>query len=79
MGSQRAPAAYLLFANPSFWAGFGQILDLGNTMFEYNQSLGPEQADALAINADWLAIGDDFRTVLDDVDESKAHLAVRGG
>ena len=46
-------------------------------MFEYNQSLGPEQADALAINADWLAIGNDFRTVLDDVDESRERLAVQ--
>ncbi len=66
MGSKQVPAAYLLFAQPSFWAGFGQILDFGNTMFEYNQSLSPEQADSLAIRGDWRAIGDDFRSALEE-------------
>ncbi len=64
MGSKYIPAATLLFAPPSFWSGFGQILDFGNSMFEYNQSITPEQADVLALQSDVRAVGDDFRSVL---------------
>lgn len=66
MGSRDIADATLLFAPPSFWVGFGQILDFGNTMFEYNQSLSPEQADTLAIRADVQAVGRDFETVLQE-------------
>jgi len=71
MGSNYPPIAYSLFASPSFWAGFGQLLDVGNTMFEYNQSLSPEQADRLALRGDWRAVGNDFRAVFDEIDESE--------
>jgi uncharacterized protein (DUF3084 family) len=42
----------LLFARPSFFEGVSRVIDLGNTMSEYNTSLTPVQADNLAINAD---------------------------
>lgn len=51
---------YFLFARPSFWSGFGRVLDLGNTMFIYNNSATPEQADYFATKSDWMTIGDDF-------------------
>jgi hypothetical protein len=71
MGSKYPPIAYSLFASPSFWVGFGQSLDVGNTMFEYNQSLSPKQADSLALRGDWRAVGNDFRAVLEEIDESE--------
>ncbi len=56
--------SYFLFALPSFWTGLAQVLDLGNTLFDYNESLTPAQADYLAMKADWLAIGIDLRRAL---------------
>lgn len=53
-----------LFAQPSFLGGVASVIDLGGTLVEYNESLSPEQADALALWADWWAIGDDFRDVI---------------
>lgn len=50
-----------LFARPSFWEGAARILDFGNTLTEYNQSLAPEQADYFALSADWKAVGRDIR------------------
>ena len=51
-----------LFARPSFLEGVGRLLDFGDTMTEYNQSLTPKQADELALRADWEAVAGDFRT-----------------
>jgi hypothetical protein len=52
---------YILFANPSFWGGTAQIMDLGNTMLVYNESATPAQADYVAIKNDWMIVGDDLR------------------
>lgn len=57
--------AYFLFARPSFWGGAAQILDFGNTLFEYNQSESGQQADFWALRGDWMAIGQDFWEVID--------------
>jgi hypothetical protein len=54
----------ILFARPSFAEGASRILDFGNLLNEYNHSLSADQADELAIRADWLAIGEDFRLIL---------------
>ena len=56
--------SYFLFARPSFWSGFGQLLDFGDTRTEYNDSGDPELADYFAIKADWHATGGDFRMVM---------------
>ena len=56
----------LLYARPSFLEGMGRLLDFGNHLNEYNSSLSPEQADALALYADWTQIGDDLRLVLEE-------------
>lgn len=50
-----------LFARPSFLEGMARVLDLGNTLSEYNRAVTPAQADALALYSDWAAIGQDFR------------------
>lgn len=50
-----------LFARPSFLEGMARILDLGNTLSEYNESLTPEEADTRALRADWKAVGSDIQ------------------
>lgn len=57
------PLSGVLFARDSFWEGMGRILDFGDTMTDYNYSLTEQQADRLAIRADWRAIGQDIARV----------------
>jgi hypothetical protein len=56
--------ARFLFAEPSFWEGASRVVDLANALNVYNESLTPEQADALAMWADWSAVGDDIRRAI---------------
>lgn len=58
-----------LFAVPSFWEGAGRILDFGDFMTEYNQSVTPEEADEWAIARDWTAVGKDIRSAMHAVAE----------
>ena len=55
---------FYLCARPSFLGGAAQLMDLGNTLFVYNESLTPSQADYLAMKADWATIGNDLRYAL---------------
>lgn len=55
----------VLFAQPSFFEGMARLLDFGNTLSEVNYSTSPKQADAAALAADWYAVGDDIRTVME--------------
>ena len=57
-----------LYARPSFLEGLARIFDFGNTLDEYNQSLTPEQADSLALRADWLTIAGDLRKAVQEAD-----------
>lgn len=50
----------LLFARPSFFEGVSRVIDIGNTMSEYNSALTPVQADYLALSADINALKDDL-------------------
>lgn len=56
--------SFLLFSRPSFLEGIARTLDLGDTFTEYNSGIAPEQADALALAADWRAVGGDMRVAL---------------
>jgi hypothetical protein len=56
-----------LFARPSFVEGMGRVLDLGDTLTEYNRSPNDYEADLNAAWADWLAIGDDLRGAMGQV------------
>ena len=49
-----------LFAEPSFVEGAARIIDLGNTMQEYNESKTPQEADIDALKNDWRAVGQDL-------------------
>jgi hypothetical protein len=53
--------SFYLFARPSFWEGVGRIMDFGDILTEYNQSLTPEQADELAYRADAAALSQDMQ------------------
>lgn len=50
-----------LFARPSFLEGAARVIDFGDTLTEFNTSLSPQQADYLALQSDWCAVGDDLR------------------
>ena len=55
---------HFLYARPSFLGGAGHIMDLGDTLLVFNESVSPEQADYFAIKSDWVAIGDDLRNAI---------------
>lgn len=46
----------LLFADPSFWGGAASALDIGDMLFEFNQSPTTVQADRNAIKSDWMQV-----------------------
>lgn len=50
-----------LFAEPSFTEGVARIFDVGGALQLYNESRNPEEADALALYADWRAVGNEIR------------------
>jgi len=54
-----------LFAHPSVWSGVARLMDLGGVFDEYNTSPTPEVADAQAMRADWLSVGDDLRAAME--------------
>lgn len=53
--------ASFLYARPSFLEGMARAMDMGGTLNEYNRSMSAEQADYLALLADWRMIGQDLR------------------
>lgn len=55
-----------LFARASFWRGFGRILDLGGTWFEFNKAESVEQADAIATQMDWEVVAKDFKSAISE-------------
>lgn len=60
-----------LFAMPSFANGAARVLDLGSTLNEYNYSSSPNEADRLALKADWTVVGDDLWKALDKFGQEK--------
>jgi len=53
-----------LFPRPSFLEGAARVVDVGGTLNRYNRSETPEEADALAMYADWKAVGEDIRRAM---------------
>ncbi|MFN7591165.1 MAG: hypothetical protein ACK501_19020 [Planctomycetota bacterium] len=54
-----------LFAQPSFLSGIGRVVDMAGVFDEYNFSATPQEADARAERADWLATGRDLAAAMD--------------
>jgi hypothetical protein len=52
--------AFRLFAQPSFLEGLARLIDVGGTLNEYEHMVSPEEANFLAIEADWEAVGEDI-------------------
>lgn len=65
---------YFLFARPSLLVGVAQIIDFGNTLFVYNESNTPSQADYMATKSDWIAVGEDLRTAVARVEQNHRQL-----
>ena len=56
--------SFQLFAAPTFFSGMARTLDLGAVLDEYDGILTSEQADLLALSADWLTVGEDMWSAL---------------
>ena len=58
------PLSTFLYARPSFVEGISRTVDLSGSLNEYNRSLNGEQADLLALFADWRLIGMDLQRAM---------------
>jgi hypothetical protein len=62
-----------LFAQPSFSSGMARALDLWGQLDDYNVSANGAEADAKALAADWIVVGQDIFDALEQCElESKA-------
>ena len=57
---------YFLFAQPTFVEGMARVLDLGNTLNVYNESLTEKIADSRAIFSDWFMVGQDIEQAISE-------------
>jgi len=55
-----------LFAQPSLLSGAARAFDLWGQLDEYNRSETPAEADAKAIAADWLIVGQDLADAIEE-------------
>jgi hypothetical protein len=56
-----------LFARPSFMEGMGRNFDILGTMNRYNYAKTGEEADRIALMADWAAVYGDFWQAYEDL------------
>lgn len=61
--------ATFLFANPSLLYGVAYLYDFEGNFTSYNVSANGEEADAIAVYRDWLAVG---QTLCDAANEFSA-------
>ena len=61
----------LLYPQPSFFEGIGRLMDFAGLLDCYNDSESGDEADQMALMADWFAVGDDLRGVI--VDYARRH------
>lgn len=66
-----------LFLRPSLIEGLARIMDFGNTLNEYSRLADSHEADLAALWMDWAVIGQDFREVIGEHEQTAAdRLAV---
>ena len=58
--------SFFLFAEPSFAEGMARVLDLGNTLSLYNDSHSEAEADSIALNNDWIMVGQDISKAISE-------------
>ena len=56
-----------LYARPSFLEGMARVMDIGDTLNEYNASDDP---DTIALLMDWLAVGQAMRQAIGEYEEA---------
>ena len=54
-----------LFAMPTFWSGMSRVLDFGGTFDSYNERRSTQEADAIAMYADFSMVGQDLIQVME--------------
>jgi hypothetical protein len=62
-----------LFADPTLVGGAAGVFDLGATLFEFNRSNTPVQADFLALRQDWRAVGEAIRLAAEEFRASRGN------
>ncbi|HIJ54505.1 MAG TPA: hypothetical protein HPQ03_00100 [Deltaproteobacteria bacterium] len=60
-----------LYARPTFISGVSRVMDLGNTLNEYNSTFLPSVADYYAIKSDWIMVGSDIQAGISAYDEKE--------
>ncbi len=63
---------HYLYATPNFWGGAAHTLDLGSTLTVYNESLTEGEADYYALKSDWMAVGKDMHSAIENF--AKKHV-----
>jgi hypothetical protein len=64
-----------LVASPSLQSGAARLFDFYGLYDSYNISPTEAQADAIAVFADWLVVGQDIQGALEQVEELKQRAA----
>jgi hypothetical protein len=59
-----------LYSEPSFLSGGARAFDLFGLYDQYNQSTSPEEADTRAIASDWIIVGQDLESAMEELDEA---------
>ena len=50
-----------LLPKNNFWVGFGSVLNIAGSYFDYNYSNSDVDADKKALFSDWFMVGEDFK------------------
>lgn len=58
-----------LVSSPSLQSGAARLFDFYGLFDDYNRSPNEAQADAMAIFADWLVVGQDIQDAMEQVEE----------
>jgi hypothetical protein len=64
-----------LYADPSFLSGLSRTLDLHGLYDAYNASATPVEADARALAADWIVVGQDLQDAVDEFQSQTEKVA----
>lgn len=60
MNKKKYTTDFLLPKN-NFWVGFGSVLNIAGSYFDYNYSNSDAEADSKALFSDWINIGNDIK------------------
>ena len=57
-----------LFPDTGFLHGLARLVDFGKSLDQYNTTPASGDADTRALVQDWLAVGDDIRGAMNEID-----------